>query len=75
MPPDRDSDVCTFLLTPLFVGELVVNLEVYAQAGRQASRVFRIQAEASDRVLVRGRMLVSVPISTCGGPAGPTRSE
>ena len=64
VPPDADSEVCTFLLTPLFTGELVVNLEVYAAEGQQTSRMFRVVAEASDRVVVKGRMLVSVPIST-----------
>jgi tetratricopeptide (TPR) repeat protein len=72
VPPDGDSEVCTFLLTPLFTGELIVNLEVHAGPGQQASRVLRILAEASDRVVVRGRMLVSVPISTVVSPQAST---
>jgi hypothetical protein len=67
VPPDADSEVCTFLLTPLFTGELIVNLEVYATERQQIARVFRVVSEASDRVVVRGRMLVSVPISTTAG--------
>ena len=63
VPPDRDSDVCTFLMTPLFAGELILNLEVYAGEGQQISRMFRVTSEASDRV-VQGRRLLSVPIST-----------
>ena len=69
VPADADSEVCTFLLTPLFTGELVVNLEIYAPAGQMASRMFRVVSEASDRVLVKGRMLVSVPISTVAAEA------
>jgi hypothetical protein len=64
VPPDGDSDVCTFLITPLFTGELIVNLEVYAGEGQQISRALRIVSEASDRVLVGGKMLVSIPLYT-----------
>ncbi len=67
VPPHGDSDVCTFFITPLFAGELVLNLEVYAGEGQQVSRLFRVLSESSDRVIVGGRRLVSVPISTSAG--------
>ena len=67
VPPDRDSDVCTFLLRPLFPGELVIKLKVFARDGRNAIRLLRIFSEASDRVIVGGRVLVSMPITALAG--------
>jgi len=67
VPPDRDSDVCTFLLRPLFPGELVIKLKVFARDGRNAIRLLRIFSEASDRVIVGGRVLASMPITAVAG--------
>jgi Tfp pilus assembly protein PilF len=67
VPPDRDSDVTTFLLRPLFPGELVIKLKVFARDGRNAIRLLRIFSEASDRVIVDGRVLVSMPITAVAG--------
>jgi len=67
VPPDRDSDVCTFLLRPLFPGELVIKLKVFARDGRNAIRLLRIFSEASDRVIMGGRVLVSMPITALAG--------
>ena len=67
VPPDHDSDVTTFLLRPLFPGELVIKLTVFARDGRNAIRLLRIFSEASDRVIVDGRVLVSMPITAVAG--------
>ena len=64
MPPDRDSDVVTFLLRPLFPGELVVKLKVFARDGRNVMRLLRIFSEASDRAIEGGRVVVSIPLAT-----------
>ena len=71
VPSDRDSDVTTFLLRPLFPGELVIKLKVFARDGRNAIRLLRIFSEASDRVIVDGRVLVSMPITAVAGSPPP----
>lgn len=67
VPPDRDSDVCTFLLRPLFPGELVIKLKVFAQDGRNTIRLMRIFSEASDRVIEGGKIIATIPITTVAG--------
>jgi Flp pilus assembly protein TadD len=71
VPPDRDSDVVTFLLRPLFPGELVVKLKVFARDGRNVMRLLRIFSEASDRAIVGGKVVVSIPLSTEATTIGP----
>ena len=77
VPSDRDSDVTTFLLRPLFPGELVIKLKVFARDGRNAIRLLRIFSEASDRVIVDGRVMVSMPITAvaCSPPPQPQRVD
>ncbi len=67
VPPDRDSNICTFLLTPMVTGSLIVRLEVFQRASQRASRVFRVTSGAtgsSDRSAV-----VSIPIVVVAQPA------
>src|SRR5260370_12325973 len=44
VPPKHDSEICTFLLTPLLVGELIVNLELLVDDRIVVSRSIRTRA-------------------------------
>ncbi len=63
VPPDRDSEVCTFLLTPKVGGELLLNLEVLKGEVLVASRAIRTVAEITEQQMVVGQnVLVSIPL-------------
>ncbi len=74
VPPQGDSAVYPFLLTPLFPGELVINVRVYSAEGQQIARILRIISEASDRVVSHGRVLTSIPISASEAAANMSGS-
>jgi serine/threonine protein kinase/DNA-binding winged helix-turn-helix (wHTH) protein/tetratricopeptide (TPR) repeat protein len=63
IPPEQDSEVCTFLLTPRIAGELLLNLEVLKGEVLVASRAIRTVAEITDQQLAFGpNVLVSIPL-------------
>jgi hypothetical protein len=63
LPPDRDSEAYTFLLTPQHLGELRLTLEVSLGAVHIASKIIKTHAERSERITAAaGRTLVSIPI-------------
>ena len=63
VPPDRDSEVCTFLLTPKVGGELLLNLEVLKGEVLVASRAIRTVAEITEQQMAAGQnVLVSIPL-------------
>jgi WD40 repeat protein len=67
VPLDRDSETCTFLLTPEHTGELQLNLEVYAGDLYIASRILKTNGEISDRdFITKSRMLISIPLIVAG---------
>jgi serine/threonine protein kinase len=63
VPPDRDSEAYTFLLTPQHLGELRLTLDVRVGALHIASKIIKTHAERSERITgTAGRSLVSIPI-------------
>src|SRR5262249_32763087 len=62
VPPAGDSEACTFLITPLYLGELRVNVEVIKRAVLIASRTLKTEATASDREIDVAKVLVSIPL-------------
>jgi len=79
VPPERDSEVCTFLLTPKVGGELLLNLEVLKGEVLVASRAIRTVAEITEQPLAIGpNVLVSIPLeviayglrAAAGAPVG-----
>jgi hypothetical protein len=50
VPPDGDSEVCTFVLTPRYTGELLVHLEVDRDGSFLASKFLHTNSQRSDRV-------------------------
>ncbi len=63
VPPDGDSDVCTFLLTPQVSGELLLNLEVLKGEVLVASRAMRTMAEVGEPARATApNVLVSIPL-------------
>jgi len=63
VPPDRDSEAYTFLLTPQHLGELRLTLDVRVGALHIASKIIKTHAERSERITADvGRSLVSIPI-------------
>lgn len=63
VPPERDSEVCTFLLAPKIGGELLLNLEVLKGEVLVASRAIRTVAEITVQPLAAGQnVLVSIPL-------------
>jgi hypothetical protein len=71
LPPDRDSEAYTFLLTPQHLGELRLTLEVRLGAVHIASKIIKTHAERSERITATaGRTLVSIPIQVLVDMAG-----
>lgn len=63
VPPDGDSDVCRFLLTPLLTGTLTVQLELHREDIYRAARKLRTECEAGDRQVVLLPMtMVTMPL-------------
>jgi hypothetical protein len=63
VPPEGNSEVCTFLLAPTVGGELVLNLELLKQGELVASRMLRTRAEISEAAIVGGAKIVtSIPL-------------
>jgi hypothetical protein len=62
VPPKHDSEVCTFLLTPLLCGELVVNLELLVRDQVVASKSIRTRAELEGTQVSPARVIVTVPL-------------
>jgi hypothetical protein len=62
VPPDRDSEACTFLVTPRYLGELRINLEVVRGDVLVASRTLKTEAVSSDRVVDSSKTLVSMTL-------------
>ena len=62
VPPKHDSEVCTFLLTPLLCGELVVNLELLKGDQIIVSRSIRTRAELEGTQVSPTRVIVTVPL-------------
>ena len=62
VPPKHDSEVCTFLLTPLLCGELVVNLELLVRDQVIVSKSIRTRAELEGTQVSPARVIVTVPL-------------
>jgi serine/threonine protein kinase len=64
VPPKHDSEICTFLLTPLLVGELVVNLELLVGDQIVVSRSIRTRAvpEGAPISSEKVRVVVCLPL-------------
>ncbi len=62
VPPKDDSEVCTFLLTPLLCGELVVNLELLVGDQIIVSKSIRTRAELEGTQISTTRIIVTVPL-------------
>jgi hypothetical protein len=62
LPPTGDSEACTFLITPLSLGELRVNMELTRGDGLVTSRALKTEAE----------ILVSIPLSVLVHAPGQT---
>jgi hypothetical protein len=62
VPPKHDSEVCTFLLTPLLCGELVVNLELLVGDQVVVSKSIRTRAELEGTQVSPARVIVTVPL-------------
>jgi serine/threonine protein kinase len=76
VPPERDSEVCTFLLTPRVGGELLINLEVLKGEVLVASRAIRTVAEITEQQVAFGpNVLVSIPLEVIAyGLRAPLRA-
>lgn len=66
VPPNRDSLMYSFLLTPKFEGDLRISLELCLGDVCVASRVLRTNGEPSDRSASREKVLVSLPLQVQG---------
>ncbi len=63
IPPDGDSDPCTFLLVPKQMGELRIVVELYTQELSVLSRTLRTSVKDSARVSVAApRTLLTIPL-------------
>jgi serine/threonine protein kinase/uncharacterized caspase-like protein len=62
VPPEKDSEVYTFLLTPRRLGSLVLTLDVYRGEINIASRLMRTTGVASDQTATVPKYLVSLPL-------------
>jgi hypothetical protein len=64
VPPKHDSEICTFLLTPLLVGELIVNLELLVDDRIVVSRSIRTRAvpEGEPISSEKVRVVVCLPL-------------
>ncbi len=60
VPPKHDTEVCTFLLTPLLVGGLVVNLELLVGDQIVVSRSIRTKAEPEGTFISPEKVVVCV---------------
>lgn len=68
--PTGDSDICTFLITPMHLGELRVNVELTRGDVLVASRALRTEATPSDRKLAdASSILVPIPLSVIVRPS------
>jgi serine/threonine protein kinase len=64
LPPSGDSEACSFLITPLYVGELRVNVELTRSDVLVTSRALKTEATPSDRSPIdSSNILVSIPLS------------
>jgi hypothetical protein len=60
---ERDSTVCSFLMTPREAGQLTVQLELYIREACVASRILRANGVPSGRpVTVFGHQIVTMPL-------------
>jgi len=63
VPPERDTEVCTFLLTPQVEGELLLNLEVLKGEVLVTSRAIKTVAKRTEQPQPLGpNVLVSIPL-------------
>jgi formylglycine-generating enzyme required for sulfatase activity len=72
VPPNRDSEVCSFLLTPEKLGDLWVNLQVLQNGVLLGSRDIQTRAYATQQGQVY-RVLVELPIQV--EVHGPQRAD
>ena len=64
VPPFADSEPYTFLLTPMALGELRVNVELYAGDVALFSRTLRTRARTSDRIPAGApRAILTIPLT------------
>jgi hypothetical protein len=77
VPPKHDSEVCTFLLTPLKVGELVVNLELLVDDQIVVSRSIRTRAVPEEAPISseKVRVVVCLPLVMLVGGEDSTDQE
>jgi serine/threonine protein kinase len=62
VPPQGDSEPCTFLITPRIAGELVVNLELLKEEEVVASRSIRMLAQPEGLPISDARSVVTIPL-------------
>jgi Flp pilus assembly protein TadD len=62
VPPDKDSDVCTFLVAPKVAGELLLNLELFKGEDLVASRTIRTRAEVAEAAIGTAKTVLSIPL-------------
>ncbi|HTS30511.1 MAG TPA: serine/threonine-protein kinase [Bryobacteraceae bacterium] len=60
--PDRDSEICTFLVTPQYLGELRINVEIVRRDVLVASRTLKTEAVPSERPWDASMVVVSIPL-------------
>jgi hypothetical protein len=73
VPPDADSALCTFLLTPQYPGRLTVHVEIYKDDVFAASRYLHTNGEASDRLPIKSAnyQIVSILLPVVGHVESP----
>jgi hypothetical protein len=69
VPPDRDSEICRFMLTPRRAGQLRVMLEVSVEDVYQTARTLRTSAQTVAIPQQAAMWLVSVPLFSTSAPA------
>jgi hypothetical protein len=70
VPPLADSETCSFLLTPIQLGELRVNVELYSGDVTLLSRLLKTHASTSDRVPTEvSKVVVTIPLTVVVRPS------
>jgi serine/threonine protein kinase len=62
VPPDRDSEPCSFLIRPQYLGPLHINVELMRGNVFIAARILKTEVLPSDREPDETRVVVSIPL-------------
>jgi serine/threonine protein kinase len=63
VPPDGDSEPCTFLAKPCMAGELILNLELIKDEKVVVSRPIRTHVLQNELTVTSEKVIVSIPIT------------